>query len=474
MSLDAAKAERLGVFISYSRRDALDFADQLAKALEAFGYRTILDREGISGGELWQVRLGQMLLHCDTVVFVMSPESATSPVCAWEVEEAAKLAKRILPVIAMPLGAAKPPERLQQLNYIHFYAEKSVPGSGFGDGLVKLNVALKSDLDWLREHTRLLERATEWEKGSRTPNRMLSGTDIGQAKAWAARRPKDAPEPTALQLDYIKASEGYEASQQNERQRQLEEREGLVKQAEADRAGREAQQKRASRFAWALAGMAMLAAIGFAGFGIYSRQLSLTSEGRRIEAESEKERANGEAKRAEVAQAVAERRKAETEKLRGETLRTESGLLANAASAVLGPKDDGDAGGAALLALEALPDTAAGVARPFGLEAQVQLERAFRALKEQLVLGHDGAVYSAAFSADGTRIITASGDKTARVWDAATGKELARLGHDDTVWSAAFSADGARIVTASDDNTARVWDAATGKELARLGHDKEI
>ena len=82
MPIDAAIAERLGVFISYSRRDALDFADQLAKALEILGYRTIIDREGISGGELWQVRLGQMLLECDTVVFVMSPESASSPICA--------------------------------------------------------------------------------------------------------------------------------------------------------------------------------------------------------------------------------------------------------------------------------------------------------------------------------------------------------------------------------------------------------
>ena len=86
-----------------------------------------------------------MVLESDTVVFVMSPESATSPICAWEVDEASRLAKRILPVIITPLGAAKPPERLQQLNFIHFYAEKSVPGSGFGDGLVKLNVALKSD-----------------------------------------------------------------------------------------------------------------------------------------------------------------------------------------------------------------------------------------------------------------------------------------------------------------------------------------
>jgi WD40 repeat protein len=53
-------------------------------------------------------------------------------------------------------------------------------------------------------------------------------------------------------------------------------------------------------------------------------------------------------------------------------------------------------------------------------------------------------------------------DNTARIWDAATGKEITVLrGHENVLLSAAFSPDGARIVTASEDKTARVWDAAT-------------
>ena len=67
---------------------------------------------------------------------------------------------------------------------------------------------------------------------------------------------------------------------------------------------------------------------------------------------------------------------------------------------------------------------------------------------------------SAAFSPDGSRIVTASEDKTARIWDAATAKEIAVLrGHESSVTSAAFSPDGSRIVTASEDKTARIWDA---------------
>jgi energy-coupling factor transporter ATP-binding protein EcfA2 len=94
----------------------------------------------------------------------------------------------------------------------------------------------------------------------------------------------------------------------------------------------------------------------------------------------------------------------------------------------------------------------------------------------RFALGHDGGVHSAAFNRDGSRIVTASNDKTARIWDAATATEIAVLrGHDGDVFSAAFSPDGSRIVTTSLDKTARVWDAATATEIAVLrGHDGAV
>ncbi len=81
-----------------------------------------------------------------------------------------------------------------------------------------------------------------------------------------------------------------------------------------------------------------------------------------------------------------------------------------------------------------------------------------------------------AFSPDGQRIVTGSADQTAKVWDAASGKELLTLkGHGAQVRSVAFSPDGQRIVTGSRDQTAKVWDAASGKELLTLkGHSGGI
>ena len=84
--------------------------------------------------------------------------------------------------------------------------------------------------------------------------------------------------------------------------------------------------------------------------------------------------------------------------------------------------------------------------------------------------GHAFLVNSAAFSGDGKRVVTASADGTARIWDAESGKQIAVLkGHAGFVRSAAFSADGKRVVTASADNTARIWDAGERQGDRRPG-----
>ena len=86
--------------------------------------------------------------------------------------------------------------------------------------------------------------------------------------------------------------------------------------------------------------------------------------------------------------------------------------------------------------------------------------------------GHAKAVWGGSFSPDGSRIVTASSDETARVWDARTGETILELrGHAGELSCASFSPDGSRIVTGSADGTARVWDARTGATLLELkGH----
>ena len=86
--------------------------------------------------------------------------------------------------------------------------------------------------------------------------------------------------------------------------------------------------------------------------------------------------------------------------------------------------------------------------------------------------GHTAEVYGCAISPDGSFIVSASWDKTLRVWDAKTGAERLTLsGHTDMVAGCAISPDGSFIVSASRDNTLKVWDAKTGAERLTLsGH----
>jgi WD40 repeat protein len=104
------------------------------------------------------------------------------------------------------------------------------------------------------------------------------------------------------------------------------------------------------------------------------------------------------------------------------------------------------------------------------------------------LLGHTESVTGVAFSADGRLAVTGSSDRTARLWDVASGQELKRFaGHEGGVWAVALSPDGKRLLTGegrADESGAmipakkfplRLWDVETGEQLRQLeGHRGDV
>jgi hypothetical protein len=270
-------ARGLKVFVSYSRKD-LDFAEQLVPALEVLGYTIIIDRKGIHGAEKWEAHLGQMILEADTIVFILTPASVQSEVCHWEVDQALLRRKRIVPVLAKPLGTSRPQDALRDLNYVHFYPEPSVPGAGWGTGLARLHATLSVDIEWIRAHTRLAEMAARWEAEGQAGDLLARGSELASLKKWRDARPANAPELTTSQRSFLQACEQAEAQRQDQERKQLEDmRAAQLARAEALAAGEKAQDERARALktvvrrtiAGIVTAVLLSLAVGTAGFIAY-------------------------------------------------------------------------------------------------------------------------------------------------------------------------------------------------------------
>lgn len=136
--------------------------------------------------------------------------------------------------------------------------------------------------------------------------------------------------------------------------------------------------------------------------------------------------------------------------------------------------DDGESHLAQLLALEALPKDLNHPQRPYVFEAEVALRRASMH-RSTIIRGHSAKVQSACLSPDGNQIISASDDKTIRIWDVHTGECLDSLvGHKSEVLFANYNSDGNRVVSTSADGTVRIWETQTKRCIVLHGHQAPV
>lgn len=187
----------LTVFISYSRHD-LAFADRLVTSLEAAGFHVLIDRRDLPLLEEWQAELLGFIRSADTVIFVVSENAIRSPWCEWEVKQAQELGKRLAPVVVNRVDITEIPEAIRKINFVDF-----TNPSDFDARMGDLAQALSTNLGWVKDHTRLAALAQRWLDRDRESDLELRGKELKDAEKWLAAKPEVAPEPTAVQREFL-------------------------------------------------------------------------------------------------------------------------------------------------------------------------------------------------------------------------------------------------------------------------------
>ena len=201
---ETAPAEKTKVFVSYSRRDR-EFVARLVDALTAENNLHVFrDTDDILPTEEWRQRLENLIGEADTIVFCLSPHSAKSEVCAWEVEYAESLNKRIAPIVIQDVDG-EVPGRLAKLNYLFFTQRDD-----FDHSFAKLIAALDADIGWIREHTRIGELARRWLKSGRRKDQLVRGIELHDAANWKKFRPASAPLVDPSIVEFLEASRNWE------------------------------------------------------------------------------------------------------------------------------------------------------------------------------------------------------------------------------------------------------------------------
>src|SRR5262245_50339908 len=164
---------RSRVFLSYARSDA-EFAFWLRGSLEAQEIEVFRDIDDTLPSEEWWERLTDLIAKADSMVLLLSPQSARSKVCADEIAYARSLNKRIFPAVVENTPWSLVPEGLTKLHSV-FLADRDAAQ------LSQLVSALLTDIPWVREHTRLLDLARHWQANGRPTSQLLREGDLVHA-----------------------------------------------------------------------------------------------------------------------------------------------------------------------------------------------------------------------------------------------------------------------------------------------------
>ncbi|MBZ0302196.1 MAG: toll/interleukin-1 receptor domain-containing protein, partial [Anaerolineae bacterium] len=416
------------VFISYSRRDE-DFVRRLHDALANVKRDVWVDWEDIPLTADWWREIQTGIEAADTFMFVISPDSARSEVCYNEVDYASKNNKRIVPVVY------RSPSREEQQkmhpavnrhNWVFIHDDDRFEGD-----FKSLIAALDTNLAYVRDHTRLLVRAKEWEQRDRDDSLVLRGRDLQEAENMLVRSSHiESLKPTDLQTEYVFASR------------------------------RAANRRQSATLGSVILGLIVaigLAVVAFLSFRQAEANLLLSQQTQSLFL-ADLSQQEQEAGHYRVALLLAlESLKNFPTVVNGESNRALLDSLTGPAHKLIALHHDvGPVSGVRWNQDETRILTVA------GNDVLIWDANGGDVL---LTLHHDEAARGGLWNQDSSRLLTWSADGTARLWDPFIENELLRLPHDGPVNGAMWIENGTRILTWSDDGFVRIWDGTSAAPL---------
>jgi WD40 repeat protein len=461
------------VFISYARGDARAFVGELAAELERRGVDVWVDLDDIPPGSQWRRELTDALTASDALAYVISPAAVASPFCANELEQALEQNKRLVPIrLELPADPSAVPAAIEAANWIPSDVAFDPANTAHLDALVD---AIRTDREWVRDHTRLSVQASEWEARDRDRALLLRGSELAAAEDWLDRAADKDPQPTESQRLFVSASR---------------------------RAGRR-------RTRTLIAGMA-IALVVTAGLAVVALQQRAKAQQRADEARAGLLAAQADAVSANdpelsVILALAATRQDPSSAAAEQELRAaisssfvrhrlevshpirldvdpKSGLVAIASfdGIYLWDPSHADVDTRQLVPGQRFTEVSfdakgerLAVAKPTG---RVWIYKVSDGSVLKSWKASDSAIYSLDFSRDG-RLLSAGTDGRVRVWNPDRPRRLLTIRDPGTViYDAAWSHDGTRIATGDDIGDATVWNSRSGERVAvnRLPFRDEI
>ena len=420
------ESRKTKIFISYSRKNKL-FVSKLNKAINENGIETWVDWEGIPLSADWMAEITAAIEASDAFVFVISPDSLKSKVCMDELELSIKYNKKIIPVLySDPEKDQKMHPKLASTNWVYMRPKKD----DFKATLPRLIESIRTDLGWVQQHTRLLQRATEWEQKGRNNSYLLQGSDLSDGEHWMIESTKDETRAVVpIQAEYISTSRKMAVK----RQRNLTI--GI--------------------------GVALVLSVFL---GVYAFNQTLEARKSRDQAENSQKIAESNEQARATQQAIAEE-----QKIIADENAQKANAQRSASEAKIYQGRVGELQTSTLLALDAYQRL------PSLPDAENILRHNISLLPIPVAqMDVNARIWTIQPSPDQEKFTTVDSDGKACVWSINDGSQLFCVQNDGIVYDSVMSQDGKILVTGTEKGVVTFWDTNTHEQIKSMQFDGSI